>query len=70
MKTFILALIGIFAVTLGAPFAEARDRDRDHRKHYKKYKYSDHRHYRSHRSYRSSPRIYYCLLYTSDAADE
>ena len=53
MKTFIIALIGLFALTLGAPTAEARDKDRD-RKHYKKHssKYcqSD-RHYRSYRSY-------------------
>ncbi len=56
MKTFIFALIGLLGVTLGAPLAEARDKDRDRRHHdsrdYPKH-HSDHRHY-----YRSYPRGY------------
>jgi len=65
MKTLIFALIGLLGVTLGAPYAEARDKDRDHRRHYsskhsKHYKYN--RHYRSYRSY---PRSYYYRSYAS-----
>jgi hypothetical protein len=47
MKTLIIALIGLLAVTLGAPLAEARDKHHDHD-----------RNYRSHSSYRSYPRSY------------
>lgn len=64
MKTFIIALIGLFAVTLGAPMAEARDKDRD-RKHYKKHSskyYHSDRHYRSYRSY---PRSSYYRSYSA-----
>jgi hypothetical protein len=58
MKTFIFALMAIIGMTLGAPFAEARDkRDKDHdRRHYSS---KHHRYDRSYRTYRSYPRSYY-----------
>jgi hypothetical protein len=47
MKTFIIALIGLLSVTLGAPLAEAHDKDCDHWR-------GHHRHY-----YHAYPRAHY-----------
>lgn len=58
MKTFIFALIGLLGLSVAAPYAEARDRDRDHRRYYKHRKHYYYRHYPRYYSHRYYPRYY------------
>jgi hypothetical protein len=56
MKTLIFSMIGVLGLTLGAPFAEARDKKHRHRDHDRDRKHYHHRDH--HRDYRSSYRSY------------